>query len=107
MHDIRLCMRNIPLRLHALGCCFGYMRSIPGKYNYYSFFLSKNGLSSTRKCVRISYANEIDTNNMYMANASPIATGPNATYIPSACVVLTLGPWGLALGQGGGVALGP
>ena len=37
---------------------------------------------------------------MYMANTSPNARGPNATYIPPACVRLTFGSWGLALGQG-------
>ena len=43
---------------------------------------------------------------MYMANASPNARGPKATYIPPARVGLTLGPWGFALGQGS-FALGP
>ena len=38
---------------------------------------------------------------MYMANASPKARGPNATYIPPARVGLALGPWGLALGPWG------
>ena len=38
---------------------------------------------------------------MYMANASPNARGPNATYIPSAHIGLALGLWKLALSQGG------
>ena len=36
---------------------------------------------------------------MYMANASPNARGPNATYIPPVWVGFALGPWGLCVGS--------
>ena len=38
---------------------------------------------------------------MYMPNASPNTSGPNATYIPPVKLSLILGPWGLALGPRG------
>ena len=38
---------------------------------------------------------------MHMANVSPNAIGPNATYIPSTRVGLAWGLWGLALGRQG------
>ena len=48
---------------------------------------------------------EIDTNNMYMANASPNARVPSVTYIPLT-MGLALGPGQLALGPRGFLGIG-